>query len=46
MLSWVSVAGKTVPIIQAVENLVHFRESMLDELGEIKRRLNRIEMQM
>jgi len=25
---------------------VHFRESVLDELREIKRRLNRIEMQM
>jgi hypothetical protein len=33
-------------MIQAVENLVHFRESMLDELREIKRRLNRIELQM
>ena len=31
---------------QAVESLVHFRQSMLDELGEIKRRLLRIEMQM
>ncbi len=31
---------------QTVESLVHFRQSMLDELGEIKRRLHRIEVQM
>ena len=31
---------------QAVESLVDFRQSVLDELREIKRRLNRIEMQM
>ena len=31
---------------QAVESLVHFRQSMLDELKEIKRRLHWIQMQV
>ena len=31
---------------QAVENLVDFRQSVLEDLGEIKRRLHRIEMQI
>ena len=31
---------------QAVESLVDFRQSVLEDLGEIKRRLHRIEMQI
>jgi len=31
---------------QVVENRVHFRRSVLEDLGEIKRRLHRIEMQI
>jgi hypothetical protein len=31
---------------QTVESLVQFRQSVLDELGEIKRKLHRIEVQM
>ena len=37
---------KTVNLASSVESLVDFRQSVLEDLGEIKRRLNRIEMQM